>query len=169
MLHHGRGVARAGGVEGEPGVVTLATLEQRGEEAPVEGGAPWLGHGIRDRQAGDLVPEPQRAPVGDEQPGVDEGRVGRLGRVRDRPEQRGVDAVAGQGRDVEQVPGDGVEVLGSGQHRVAGGCREPAVRAAHHLGDEVGVAAGEVVHLGRVEAGAGDQLRDRTRGRGERG
>ena len=78
-------VARSVRVEGEPGVVIAPGCRECGEDPRVEVGAPRLGHGIRHGEAGDLVPEPQLAAVGDEQPRIEDRRRTRRPGRRRRP------------------------------------------------------------------------------------
>ena len=154
-------VARSVRVEREPGVVIAPGCRERGEDPRVEVGAPRLGHGIRHGEAGDLVPEPQLAAVGDEQPRIEDLVVGGVRGVDDGRQEEGVDALAGQGGRVEEGARGQVEGRDARHHGIPGGCRQPRAAGADHLGDEVGIATGQGVHLGGVEAGAGDELRDR--------
>ena len=69
---------------------------------------------------GDLVPELQHCPVGDEQPGGDGLVEGSDVGVGHHAEQGGLDPFADQRGRVEHAAAGGREPGDSGEHRVAG-------------------------------------------------
>ena len=120
VVQRGRPVAGRLGVEGQPGVVFAARVEQRSQDAGVDGRQPVPGDRLFHRTAGDLVPEPQRRPIGDQQAGFSQ-IIHHLWRGGGGPlEQPRLDRCADQRRDIEHAARWRPEPCGAGQDRVPG-------------------------------------------------
>ncbi len=159
---HPGDVAGGLGVERQAGVVVAAERLQRIEHLAMDVDPPVRGDRRVDGDAGQLVAEPDRIPVDDEQAGGDE-LVDVLTVEPGLDQQRRLGPLAEHGDDLQRRPGLRAELHGAGHDRVARRARQLGGAGAQQLGDEVGVAAGEAMQLGGIEPGTIGQLGHRRR------
>ena len=159
-----RAVARRLGVEGEASVVVAAERAQRGQHQPVNHLAPMAGDGMRHRQPGDLVAEPDPRAVGDQQAALQQLVEDRWRAAGHRLQQPRLDPGPGQRRDIQHLARPGAEPRRPRQHRVA--CRRGYLFHAgpQHFRHVERVPAGQPVQLGRGQAAPAGQRPHRARG-----
>ena len=162
------GVAGTVGVVGEHCVVGVALGEAGRQRTPVEIGQSVRRRGVEDGTSGQLMAEPELAPVADEESGADQGiHVGGVGVARPRVEQVRIEPAADDGRRLQRRASAVAERGHPREHRVPDRDRQRVAVRAEHLGHEVGIATGQGVDGRGVEAAARRHARD---GRaGERG
>ena len=125
-----------------------------GQHPGVHGRGPVGGDRLLDGQPGDLVAEPEVAPVGHEQPGVEQGvQAVRVGGGHASSRSRSARApsrapVSSTRRAAAVVPR-----RGRAPRREPSRAGPPGL-AAQQLGDEVGIPTGQLVHDVGCEAGA---------------
>ena len=141
--------------------VPLGIGRQHVEDPPVQLPAGQYGQGALDRPSEQFVPEPDRVPAHDEEPGRDTG----LDRLSREPTRLFEQPQLGAGRDDRDQPRDLLRVRRqgavAGQDQVAHGQRHAGVVRRQHFGDEQRVAAGQRVQSAGLTAGPPRPVRPR--------